>query len=108
VTEALGELGDEVSRAGSYQALARRLIQESRGAEGLVLFVDDVQWADPATLEFLAYTARRVSGERVLMVMAYRRESIRTAHLGTGGRAARGCAALRRAGIDPEPPEQHG
>jgi len=52
------------------------LIQASRGTDGLVLFVDDVQWADPATLEFLAYTARRVSGERVLLVMAYRREDV--------------------------------
>ena len=76
VTEALGPLEDEVCGDGSYQALVQRLIQESRGAEGLVLFLDDVQWADPATLEFLAYTARRISAERVLMVMAYRREDV--------------------------------
>jgi predicted ATPase len=76
VMEALGELEDGVSGAGSYQELARSLIRESRGTRGLVLFLDDVQWADPATLEFLAYTAQRVSGERVLLVMAYRREDV--------------------------------
>ncbi len=77
VMEALGISEDKLSGDGSsYQALSRRLIKGSHGAEGLVLFVDDVQWADPATLEFLAYAARRLSGERVLMVMAYRREDV--------------------------------
>jgi DNA-binding SARP family transcriptional activator len=74
VTEVLGPLTDQVSGDGSYQVLARRLIRESRGAKGIVLFMDDVQWADPTTLEFLAYVAWRVSSERVLVVMTYRRE----------------------------------
>ena len=76
VTEALLSTEEKLSGDGSYQALSRRLIQGSRGARGLVLFIDDVQWADPATLEFLAYAARRVSGERVLIVMTYRREDV--------------------------------
>ena len=59
-----------------YGALTRRVIQESRGddRDGLVLFVDDVQWADLATLDFLSYLARRISGERILLVFTYRRE----------------------------------
>jgi predicted ATPase len=89
VAEALGPLGEKVSRDGSYRALAQRLIQESRGAEGLVLFMDDVQWADPATLEFLGYTARRISGERVLMVITYRREDVAALSEWLGGLAER-------------------
>ena len=42
VTEALGPSEGKVSGEGSYQSLAQRLIQESSGADGLVLFVDDV------------------------------------------------------------------
>lgn len=59
-----------------YGALTRRVIQESRGddRDGLVLFVDDVQWADRATLDFLSYLAKRISGERILLVFTYRRE----------------------------------
>ncbi len=59
-----------------YGALTRRLVQESRdsGRNGLVLFVDDVQWADPATLDFLSYLAKRISGERILLIFAYRQE----------------------------------
>ncbi len=59
-----------------YHTLTRRLVRESRSGEyeALILFVDDVQWSDPATLEFLSYLAKRVSGERILLVFSYRRE----------------------------------
>jgi predicted ATPase len=59
-----------------YRVLVRELIRKSQGTgnKALVLFVDDVQWADPATLDFLSYSAKRVSSEQVLLVAAYRRE----------------------------------
>jgi DNA-binding SARP family transcriptional activator len=59
-----------------YRSLTRELVAESRGGrhDGLVLFVDDVQWADPATLGFLSYLAKRISNERILLVFTYRRE----------------------------------
>ncbi|MBX6763896.1 MAG: tetratricopeptide repeat protein [Rubrobacteraceae bacterium] len=56
-----------------YRTLTGKLIQKSR-AEGVVLFVDDVQWADPATLGFLSHLAKRASGERLLLIVTYRRE----------------------------------
>lgn len=56
-----------------YRTLAGELIQKCRSS-GLVLFVDDAQWADAATLDFLSYLAKRVSGERMLVVFTYRRE----------------------------------
>jgi DNA-binding SARP family transcriptional activator/TPR repeat protein len=59
-----------------YGVLFEELARRSRDENALVFFVDDVQWADPATLEFLAYAARRVSGERILLILAYRREDV--------------------------------
>lgn len=38
----------------------------------LLLAVDDVQWADPASLRYLDYLARRLDGLPVLLVMALR------------------------------------
>ena len=60
-----------------HRALTGRLIRESQSEdyEGIVLFVDDVQWADPATLDFLAYLAKRVPGERLLLLFTYRQEN---------------------------------
>ena len=59
-----------------YRALTRELVRASRGGDhdGLVLFVDDVQWADPATLDFLSYLARRILNGRIMLVFTYRRE----------------------------------
>ncbi|MBV9453994.1 MAG: AAA family ATPase, partial [Rubrobacter sp.] len=77
VMNALGSLSeDRTTGDASHQGLALRLFRESREAKGLVMFVDDLQWADPATLEFLAYVAQRVAGERILLVMTYRREDV--------------------------------
>src|SRR5262249_2509299 len=38
----------------------------------LVLFLDDVQWADPSTTDLLAYLGGRCDGLRLLVVLAYR------------------------------------
>lgn len=66
--------GFQEDGARVYQSLVGRIIEEARDECGLVLFVDDVQWADAATLEFLSYLARRIGGQRVLVVFTYRRE----------------------------------
>ncbi len=66
----------EYGRTQVYREIAGELIRISRdaGHEALVLFVDDMQWADPATLEFLSYAARRIVDEPILLLFAYRRE----------------------------------
>ncbi|MFQ6013317.1 MAG: serine/threonine-protein kinase PknK [Thermoplasmata archaeon] len=38
----------------------------------LLLFLDDLNWADPASLELLHYVARRASGSFLLLLGAYR------------------------------------
>ncbi|MGH3106435.1 MAG: ATP-binding protein [Rubrobacteraceae bacterium] len=67
---------DSYEGARVYQVLAAQLIQESQheGCEGLILFFDDVQWADPATLDLLSYLPSRMAGERILLLFTYRRE----------------------------------
>ncbi len=62
----------------AYRVLTEELLRESRKTdhEAVVLFVDDVQWADPATLDFLFYLARRIKDERLLLIFAYRREDV--------------------------------
>jgi DNA-binding SARP family transcriptional activator/tetratricopeptide (TPR) repeat protein len=61
-------------RGHVHRALTARLLQAAARGRGAVLFVDDLQWSDAATLEFLAYAAHRVRGERVLIVVSHRRE----------------------------------
>ncbi|MEX2501294.1 MAG: AAA family ATPase [Trueperaceae bacterium] len=65
---------DEDDRIAGRHALAARLVAAAATTLGALLFVDDLQWADAATLDLLAYVAHRVQSERVLVVATYRRE----------------------------------
>jgi len=60
-----------------------RLLLDPAGETPLVLFVDDVQWADSATLEVLQYAARRwhQRGARALLLVGARSEALRPAVL---------------------------
>jgi len=42
----------------------------------LMIFIDDLQWADSATLQLLFYVARNVVNNRVLICLAYRPEEL--------------------------------
>lgn len=65
---------DPVDRSSVHQGLMAQLLRAAREKRGTVLFIDDVQWADAATLEFLSYAVKRVRGEPVLVVLSFRRE----------------------------------
>ncbi len=59
-----------------------------------VLFLDDVQWADEASLDLLAYLARRLRGRPVLLVATWRTELVPPDH-----RLRRLTADARRSGV---------
>src|SRR5262249_7996998 len=47
-------------------------LQEVSRLRPLVIFVDDVQWADGSTVDLLAYIGSKCSALRILMVLTYR------------------------------------
>jgi predicted ATPase len=47
-------------------------LQEVARQRPLVLFLDDVHWADPSSVDLLAYLGSRCSGWRVFVVLTYR------------------------------------
>ncbi|MFC4942976.1 ATP-binding protein [Pseudonocardia sp. GCM10023141] len=51
---------------------AARFFTEAAAAGGLVLVIDDAQWADPASLALLAHLGREVRAARLLLVVTYR------------------------------------
>lgn len=65
---------DRPALADVHQALTGHVVQAARAGGAAILFVDDVQWADAATLEFLAYAAKRAIVEPVLILVGQRRE----------------------------------
>ncbi|MFG1820697.1 LuxR C-terminal-related transcriptional regulator [Kribbella sp. NPDC049174] len=61
------------ARAWSMQALAGVL--DSDAAQGTVLLVEDVHWADWSTLDFLAHSTRNLPERRLLVLLTWRDET---------------------------------
>ena len=68
----------EVDRTNLLEALVRLTLALAERAP-LVLFVDDLQWADRATLDVLQYAARRwrESAARIMLLVSLRSEGMR-------------------------------
>jgi tetratricopeptide (TPR) repeat protein len=72
-------LPPEEERLRLYDYFAR-FLQGLAAENGLLLFVDDLHWADRGTLSMLHYLLRRLRGERVLLLAAYREIELDRAH----------------------------
>jgi tetratricopeptide (TPR) repeat protein len=76
---ATGVRSDEGAPAATQTRLKRELIafltELSRRAP-VVLFIDDLHWADLPTADLLAYLGRHCPGMRLLLVVAYRRDEL--------------------------------
>jgi DNA-binding CsgD family transcriptional regulator/tetratricopeptide (TPR) repeat protein len=63
--------GREAARYRLHRAV-RTLLQELACPNGLVLILDDMHWADEASLEFIEYLLRHPPCAQVLLALAYR------------------------------------
>ena len=70
----------EGSGAASSQAALFERLQESLAAlarhNPLVLILEDLHWADPASLELLRFVSRNLDGLRMLLVVTYRDDEV--------------------------------
>lgn len=62
-----------------YEVVAVLLENVSR-QHPLVIMIEDIHWADPATLDLLRFLVRMLSGGRVLLVLSYRSEEVQRGH----------------------------
>jgi DNA-binding CsgD family transcriptional regulator len=112
---ALGPIHDIARQTGGQ--LARRLAAAARPAEIFdalldeitgpvqrprpVLVVEDVHWADEATLDWLALLGRRIERTPSLLIITYRDDEIGADHPLRGVLAALPSAAVRRIALPP-------
>jgi DNA-binding CsgD family transcriptional regulator len=90
-------LGDSaLEKTRLFEAVARLLERLARESP-VLLFLDDLHWADPASIELLHYLARGIADKAVLVLGTYRAEEIDSAR---GLRSL--VASLRRAALASE------
>lgn len=66
--------------AGSADEIFDALCAELDGAHPTVLVIEDVHWADDATLDLLHYLARRLYRLRVVLVLTFRDDEVDARH----------------------------
>jgi tetratricopeptide (TPR) repeat protein/predicted Ser/Thr protein kinase len=69
------ESAQVVNREELLQSISK-LIERAASERPLILFIDDLQWADEDTLSLLHYTARWIRRAKVLLVGTYRPEDL--------------------------------
>ena len=75
-----GELEELVSREARPHEVTGALIRELAGGRPTVLVLEDLHWADEATLDVLRLLARKVEGVPTLVLASYRDDELDRAH----------------------------
>ena len=75
-----GELRERVEGGGQPWDVARALMDELERPSPSVVVVEDLHWADEATLDVLRLCARRVESVPALLVATYRDDSLHRSH----------------------------
>lgn len=74
--ESSGALAQAVSRGDGREALFRALLAELTLVRSTVLVIEDLQWADAATLDLIRFIGRRLSALPVAVLVTYRDDAI--------------------------------
>lgn len=75
-----GELADLVDGGGAPHEVLSALSREVMKASPTVLVLEDLHWADEATLDVLRLLGRRIDGFRALVVATYRDDELEDFH----------------------------
>ncbi len=81
ILDALPELAAVVDHADDVSRLRLfRQIREELSASPMLLLLEDVHWADEATLDILRFLGRRLAGTRLMILATFRPEEVGRAH----------------------------
>ena len=75
-----GELRNVVAGGATPADVAHALVRELRRRSPTLLVLEDLHWADEATLDVLRMLARRIESLPVLLAASYRNDSLDRAH----------------------------
>jgi class 3 adenylate cyclase len=75
----VAERPEEEDRYRAHTAIAR-VLSELSERWPIAVVIEDVHWADEATLELIPYLARKVAGQRMLYLLSYRSDELHRRH----------------------------
>jgi class 3 adenylate cyclase/tetratricopeptide (TPR) repeat protein len=75
-----GELSDVVQEGGTPYAVATALMRELGSRATTVVVLDDVHWADEATLDVVGLLGRRIETVPALVLLSYRDDEVDRTH----------------------------
>ncbi|HEY7271531.1 MAG TPA: LuxR C-terminal-related transcriptional regulator [Actinoplanes sp.] len=101
-----GELGELVAAGAKPYAIAAALVRAAQAAHGTIIVLEDLHWADEATLDVLSLLGRRITAIPALVVATYRDDELDRTHplrrlLGE----LRSTTSIRRLTADPLSPD---
>lgn len=71
-----GQIASPSAQSKFFEGLRQVTLRLVAGQPPGVIFLDDLHWADPASLDFLAYLVRRLPGNPLLILAAWRDEDL--------------------------------
>jgi DNA-binding CsgD family transcriptional regulator/Tfp pilus assembly protein PilF len=81
ILDALPELAAAVDQeAGLSRLRLFRKVREALSQSAMVLLLEDVHWADEATLDVLRFLGRRLGGSRLMILATFRSEEVGRDH----------------------------
>ena len=75
-----GELAEAIDRGAAPHQVAAALLDSARSGAPTVVVVEDLHWADEATLDAVRLLARRADRARLLVLATYRNDELTRAH----------------------------
>jgi ATP/maltotriose-dependent transcriptional regulator MalT len=84
------ELGEASSKQEQFDAIVERIASVA-AKSALVVVIEDIHWADAATLDFLGYLSTKIERSRVLVLASFRADELHAEHP-----AARATARIAR------------
>ena len=78
--QAKGKLLDAINECATRDVIFNAVLDDlERGTPATIVF-EDMQWADPATLDLLKFLGRRITRTRAILILTYRDEEIGPRH----------------------------
>src|SRR6185437_975927 len=81
ILDALPELAEAIDGAdGASRLRLFRQVRDALSASPMLLLLEDVHWADEATLDILRFLGRRLAGARLMILATFRSEEVGQEH----------------------------